>query len=331
MPSGSSEHPGRAASPDGRPGADGPAPAPAGVSRLRSPYRPQDDAGITGLVRTASRARVVTLGGVVALAVAAGLLLPRTAVAEAATPTRGFAVSDAAVESVSDAAAPVVRVAVVEVDPTDAAPAPSVAAPAPTAPTAPAAAPTTTPTTTPPTDPAPGASTPTTAPAGTAPSTGLTEAQKAQRKAERKAHRKAERKAQRKAERKAQRKAERKAQRKAERKAERKAQRRAARSSVDLTMTSAARSSRAARERVSLADWRASDHARMIVWRESNGRCDVVSSNGLWRGCWQMTMTLWRANGGLQYASSPDRASCAEQDRVAYRVWLSAWWGPWGG
>jgi hypothetical protein len=69
----------------------------------------------------------------------------------------------------------------------------------------------------------------------------------------------------------------------------------------------------------------------MIVWRESNGRCDVVSSNGLWRGEWQMTMSLWRANGGRSYASSPERATCGEQDKVAYRIWISSGWGPWGG
>ena len=96
-------------------------------------------------------------------------------------------------------------------------------------------------------------------------------------------------------------------------------------------MTAAARTSRSARAQVSLSAWRGSRHARMIVWRESNGRCDVVSSNGAWRGAWQMTMTLWRGNGGTAYASSPDRATCGEQDRVAYRVWVSAGWGPWGG
>ena len=156
---------------------------------------------------------------------------------------------------------------------------------------------------------------------------------KAQRKAERKAQRKAQRKAERKAQRKAQRKAERKAQRKAARKAQKRQRKAASRSRgvADVTLTPAARSHRSARERVSLRAWRNSPHARMIVWRESNGRCDVVSSNGLWRGCWQMTMTLWRGYGGRAYAPSPERASCPEQDRVAYKVWLANGWKPWGG
>ena len=74
-----------------------------------------------------------------------------------------------------------------------------------------------------------------------------------------------------------------------------------------------------------------SSHARMIVRRESGGSCTAVSPSGLYRGKWQMGSSFWRSFGGLQYASTPDRASCAEQDQVAYRGWLAAWWQPWGG
>jgi hypothetical protein len=96
-------------------------------------------------------------------------------------------------------------------------------------------------------------------------------------------------------------------------------------------MTSAARSSRNAREAVGFSAWLNSSHARMIVRRESGGSCTAVSPSGLYRGKWQMGSSFWRSFGGLQYASTPDRASCAEQDQVAYRGWLAAWWQPWGG
>jgi hypothetical protein len=69
----------------------------------------------------------------------------------------------------------------------------------------------------------------------------------------------------------------------------------------------------------------------MIVWRESNGQCGVVDSSNRWFGEWQMSMDLWRGNGGPAYAPSPQRASCGEQDTVAYRVWVKAGWSPWGG
>ncbi len=99
----------------------------------------------------------------------------------------------------------------------------------------------------------------------------------------------------------------------------------------DPTMTAAARSSRAAREAVPFAVWRNSAHARMIVGRESGGRCTAVNPNGLYRGTWQMGASFWRAFGGLQFAATPDRATCGEQDYVAYRGWLASWWSPWGG
>lgn len=99
----------------------------------------------------------------------------------------------------------------------------------------------------------------------------------------------------------------------------------------DPTMTSAARTSRSAREAVSFSTWLSSAHGRMIVQRESGGSCTIVSSSGAYRGKWQMGAPFWSSYGGLKYASTPDRASCAEQDRVAYRGWIASWWYPWGG
>jgi peptidoglycan hydrolase-like protein with peptidoglycan-binding domain len=102
-------------------------------------------------------------------------------------------------------------------------------------------------------------------------------------------------------------------------------------STSDPTMTSAARTSRAAREAVSFSAWLASPHGRMIVRRESGGSCTIVSPSGAYRGKWQMGAPFWSSYGGLAYASTPDRASCSEQDRVAYRGWIASWWYPWGG
>ena len=50
-----------------------------------------------------------------------------------------------------------------------------------------------------------------------------------------------------------------------------------------------------------------------------------------YRGKWQMGASFWAAYGGKAYASRADLATCAEQDRVAYRGWVAAWWNPWGG
>ncbi|MFC6237671.1 transglycosylase family protein [Longivirga aurantiaca] len=102
-------------------------------------------------------------------------------------------------------------------------------------------------------------------------------------------------------------------------------------SNGDPTMTAAARGSRAARQAVPFAVWRSSAHARMIVARESGGSCTAVSPTGAYRGAWQMGAPFWRSFGGLTFAPTPDQATCGEQDYVAYRGWIAAWWSPWGG
>ena len=106
---------------------------------------------------------------------------------------------------------------------------------------------------------------------------------------------------------------------------------RSSESTTDPTMTTAARGSRSARELVSFASWQASPHGRMIVQRESGGSCTITSPSGAYRGKWQMSSLFWKTYGGLTYASSADRATCLQQDRVAYRGWLASWWDPWGG
>jgi hypothetical protein len=99
----------------------------------------------------------------------------------------------------------------------------------------------------------------------------------------------------------------------------------------DVTMTRKAKHSQAHRATIDLKSWQKSKHGREISWRESNNRCDVVSSDGINHGKWQMTLQLWRSYGGPKFAKTPERATCLEQDRVARRVWIDQWWGPWGG
>ena len=102
-------------------------------------------------------------------------------------------------------------------------------------------------------------------------------------------------------------------------------------STLDPTLTRTMKVSLAARAALPYAAWLRSPHGRAIVDRESKGKCTVLSYNGLWRGKWQMTLGLWRGNGGLAFAEAPEKATCAQQDLVAHHVWVAAGWGPWRG
>ncbi len=99
----------------------------------------------------------------------------------------------------------------------------------------------------------------------------------------------------------------------------------------DPTMTSAVKGSKAARSALGFDVWLTSAHGRAIVRRESGGRCTAVSSSGAYRGKWQMGSWFWKNYGGTAYAATPDKATCREQDTVAYKGWVASWWGPWGG
>jgi hypothetical protein len=102
-------------------------------------------------------------------------------------------------------------------------------------------------------------------------------------------------------------------------------------SSGDPTMTVKARKSRAFRATIPRSEWVVSKHAKYVAKRESHNNCRAVSPSGAYRGKWQMGAPFWSAFGGKKYASKPDRATCAEQDAVAYRGWVASWWHPWGG
>lgn len=103
----------------------------------------------------------------------------------------------------------------------------------------------------------------------------------------------------------------------------------AMRASADVTVSRAARSSRTSRGKVSVRAWASSATARRIARHESGGNCKAVSRGGTYRGKWQMNRAFWAHYGGRKFASTPDRASCAQQDVVAYRGWVDRWWSPW--
>ena len=100
---------------------------------------------------------------------------------------------------------------------------------------------------------------------------------------------------------------------------------------ADPTLSAANKASKTTRATLPFLTWAVSVHGRGVAYRESHLSCTVVSANGSWRGKWQMTTSLWKSYGGLTYAATPEKASCLAQDKVAYRVWIASWWGPWGG
>lgn len=101
--------------------------------------------------------------------------------------------------------------------------------------------------------------------------------------------------------------------------------------SSDPTMTATMRKSQAARSDLAFEIWITSAHGKAITRRESGGRCTAVSASGAYRGKWQMGSWFWNNYGGTKYAATPDKATCLEQDRIAYKGWVDSWWNPWGG
>ena len=98
---------------------------------------------------------------------------------------------------------------------------------------------------------------------------------------------------------------------------------------VDPTTTEAARSSASHRATIPVADFVGSWTARMVVDRESGGNCAITNPNGRYMGKWQMSQTFWEHYGGAEFAAAPHRATCEQQDIVAYRGWVAEWWSPW--
>ena len=97
----------------------------------------------------------------------------------------------------------------------------------------------------------------------------------------------------------------------------------------DITLSKDAKLYRGARELVPFEVWRVSPFARFISMKESHRNCKAVGRSGKYRGRWQMSPAFWKTYGGKQFASKPDKASCRDQDLVAYNGWIVRGWAPW--
>ena len=61
---------------------------------------------------------------------------------------------------------------------------------------------------------------------------------------------------------------------------------------------------------------------------ESGGRWHINTGNGYYGGL-QFSRSTWRGYGGGRYASTANRATKAEQIRIAERVKRAQGWGAW--
>jgi hypothetical protein len=87
--------------------------------------------------------------------------------------------------------------------------------------------------------------------------------------------------------------------------------------------------SKAERKKTSFETWVKSPTAIYLKRVESNNNCKSTGSKGKYQGTWQMDASFWKTYGGLKYAKKASKASCNEQDLVAYKGWLARGWSPW--
>jgi resuscitation-promoting factor RpfA len=76
-----------------------------------------------------------------------------------------------------------------------------------------------------------------------------------------------------------------------------------------------------------------SDAATVRTWDrlaqcESSGRWHINTGNGYYGGL-QISASTWKGYGGHRYAALPNRATKAEQIRVAERIKNGQGWGAW--
>jgi hypothetical protein len=83
------------------------------------------------------------------------------------------------------------------------------------------------------------------------------------------------------------------------------------------------------RKKISFKVWVNSPTAKFLKQKESNNNCKATGSNGKYQGTWQMSAGFWKTYGGKKYASKASKATCKQQDLVAYKGWLDRGWSPW--
>ena len=86
---------------------------------------------------------------------------------------------------------------------------------------------------------------------------------------------------------------------------------------------------KAERLKISFETWVTSPTAIYLKRVESNNNCKSTGSKGKYQGTWQMNASFWKTYGGLKYAKKASKASCHQQDLVAYKGWLARGWSPW--
>lgn len=102
-----------------------------------------------------------------------------------------------------------------------------------------------------------------------------------------------------------------------------------ARASRSLTRTSSSVSGWKQRYWDEAQVWARTSKTRAVIMCESTNRVNAVSPTGKYRGLYQMDKGKWASYGGLELAPRPDLATRAEQNYVAYRIYVGNGWGPW--
>jgi hypothetical protein len=83
------------------------------------------------------------------------------------------------------------------------------------------------------------------------------------------------------------------------------------------------------RKKISFEVWVKSPTAKYLKRIESTNNCKAVWYKGKYLGTWQVNAGFWKTYGGKKYASKANKATCLEQDLVAYKGWLARGWSPW--
>ncbi len=86
---------------------------------------------------------------------------------------------------------------------------------------------------------------------------------------------------------------------------------------------------KADRLNISFETWVTSPTAIYLKRVESNNNCKSTGGKGKYQGTWQVNAGFWKTYGGLKFAKKASKASCQEQDLVAYQGWLARGWSPW--
>ena len=83
------------------------------------------------------------------------------------------------------------------------------------------------------------------------------------------------------------------------------------------------------RKKISFEVWVNSPTAKYVKEVESHNNCKSTGGKGKYHGTWQVNAGFWKTYGGKKYASKASKATCREQDLVAYQGWLARGWSPW--